>query len=343
MSDYQSNTTLAAIAERLREVDSVLITTHSKPDGDALGSLVALGRAMQLLGKSVERRVLPPLPPMLAFLAGEAPLTVHEGEALKRIPEPDAVVVVDTGAWSQLSDLRAWLEPRRAKTIVVDHHLHGDDVGALRFIDAGAAAAAEPIAALIDELGVGFDPTIGNGLFVGIASDTGWFRFSNTGPQTHRLAARLQELGVDHAALYRRLEQAERPQKLALLQRAMNNLELVAGGRAAVITLRAEDFNASGARDDETERLIDLPQMVGDVEIVALLVEADNGTRMSLRSKPGPEAPNVNELARGFGGGGHARAAGAKSDEQIESLLPKVVDAIEGAIEGVERTGQAEG
>lgn len=328
MDEYSSNATVERVAERLGEADSVLITTHSKPDGDALGSLVALGRALQVLGKMVDRRVLPPVPPGLKFLAGDAPLTIHEGEVAKHVPEPDVVVVVDTGAWSQLGGLRQWLEPRREKAVVIDHHLHGDDVGALRLIDAEAAAASEPVAAVVDALGVGFDATIRDALFVGIASDTGWFRFSNTRPNTHRLAARLQELGVDHAGLYRRLEQAERPEKLALLRRALNNLELVADGRAAVITLRESDFAASGAREDETERLIDIPQMVGDVAVAALLVENGGGTRMSLRSKPGPSAPDVNELARRFGGGGHARAAGAKTEAGMETVFPQLVDAV---------------
>jgi len=334
MSEYLSNTTLEEAAERLRATGSVLITTHSKPDGDALGSVVALGRALETMGKAVERRVLPPLPPTLAFLAGRTTLVVHEGEAARRPiePEPDLVVVLDTGAWSQLADLRDWLEPRHAKTIVIDHHLHGDDVGASRYVDGEAAAACEPTAELIDLLGVDFDAAIADALFVGIASDTGWFRFSNTRPRTHRLAARLQELGVDHAGLYRRLEQAERPEKLALLERALANMTTVASGRAAVMTLRAADFKATGAHDHETERLIDLPQMVGDIEVVALLIENGNGTRMSLRSKPGDAATDVNALARRFGGGGHARAAGAKPDQPLDQVKPKLIEAIEQAL-----------
>jgi phosphoesterase RecJ-like protein len=326
---YESNTTLIDIADRLGAAQRLLLTTHAKPDGDALGSIVALGLALRARDKAVELRVLPPRPANLAFLDHAMPVVLHEGPAARHIDEPDLIVVTDTGAWSQLEPLRAFLEPRAERTIVIDHHLHGDMVGTMQYVDATAAAACQIVADLIDTLGVTFDHAIAEALFVGIASDTGWFRFSNTRPATHELAARLLAAGVDHAALYARTEQGERPEKLALLNRALDSMELIADGRAAVLTLRLADFKQTGARPDETERLVDVPQIARDVQVVALVVEHDGRqTRLSFRSKPTDHAIDVNALARTFDGGGHARAAGAKVDQPIDTVRPRVIDAI---------------
>lgn len=337
---YESNTTLPAIAERLRQAQRVLITTHAKPDGDALGAVVALGAALLRLGKRVERRVVPPVPAALDCLSRCADLVLHDSPDTPVAFEPDLVVVVDTGAWSQLEAMRPWLELRRDRAIVIDHHLRGDDVAAMRLIDTTAGAACELIAELIDQLGVAFDPTIRDALFVGIASDTGWFRFSNCTPGTHEWAARLQREGVDHASLYAATEQVDRPQKLALLTRALTAARTVADGRAIVMVLRAADFDETGAKAEETERLIDVPQSVRAIQVVALVVEQHGGpVRVSLRSKPVADAINVSELAQRFGGGGHARAAGAKVDQPLEKVVESIVAAIEQQMGGSQMDG----
>lgn len=331
--NYVSNSTLGEIAARLRAAERIVVTTHSKPDGDALGAVVALSRSLELLGKRVERWVMPPVMQTLSLLTDGVPLRFINTAADTAGDPPDAVVVVDTGAWSQLEPLKPWLEPLRERTIVVDHHLRGDDVGAMRFIDADAAAACQIVARLIDELGRTIDSKIAEALFVGIASDTGWFRFSNTTPETHELAARLLRLGVDHAGLYMKLEQSERPEKLGLVRRAMDSLHLVAGGHAAVMALRQSDFADTGARLEETERLVDLPQVVADVRAVVLLIELPDGrTRISFRSKPGDGAIDVNRLAMQFGGGGHARASGARLDAPLEEAQTRVTAALEQAL-----------
>ena len=329
---YETNCELMDIAERLGAAERVLLTTHGKPDGDALGSVVALGRALEIAGKVVERRVIPPVPPALGGVFEGVSVVTHDGPDAV-VGEFDAVVVVDTGAWSQLDALRPWLEQQHERVIVIDHHLHGDDVGAMKWIDPTAAAACEIVADVIDAMGVAFDELIVRALFIGVASDTGWFRFSNCTSRTHELAARLHAEGVDHAALYAATEQGERPEKLALMVRALDSLQLVAGGRAAVMCLRVEDFKATGARPDETERFVDVPQMVREVGVVAMVVEQREGpTRVSLRSKPGEGAVDVNALARELGGGGHARAAGAKVDAGLDETVARLIGAIEGAL-----------
>ncbi|MEM7627147.1 MAG: DHH family phosphoesterase [Planctomycetota bacterium] len=338
---------LPDVAERLVGVEGpVLVLTHAKPDGDALGSVVALVATLESLGKTARGVFVPPVPRALAKLPGAESADLWDDGYTPPF-EPALVVIVDTGAWSQVGPLRAFVEPRLGRTLILDHHLSGDIDAADRYVDGGAAAACEVIAELIELLipscvppgrregdTAGYTPlppVIRDALFVGIASDTGWFRFSNVRPQTHELAAKLIRQGVDHADLYQRLEQAERPQKLALLTRALQSLTLHAQERAAVITLRQQDFIETGALPEETERLIDTPQMVGGIEVFVVVTETEDQTaRMSFRSKHAADdsAVNVADLAARFGGGGHARAAGAKVDRPVDEVLAELAEVL---------------
>jgi len=335
---YLANLTLDHAADLLRSCSGpIAVITHTKPDGDAAGSLVALVTTLNAMGKQATGLLVPPVLDSLDFLANAHGVRVLDSDP--RLPKDLAMlVIVDTGAYSQVGPLAEDVRTVLGKTLILDHHLSGDIAAAHRYIDPGAAAAAEIIAQLSGKLlgskniGTQARQTINDALFTGIASDTGWFRFSNVTPQTHRLAADLIAAGVSHTDLYARLEQAERPEKLRLLIRAVDSLELLADDRAAVMTLRTEDFVVSGARTEETERLIDIPQQVGSVQVIVLISEAEGDTgpitRISFRSKPIEGAVNVAELAAQFGGGGHARAAGAKVDEPIDVVRPRVVEAL---------------
>ncbi|MEM1108442.1 MAG: DHH family phosphoesterase [Planctomycetota bacterium] len=346
--DYtQPTLDLPAVADLLRQADGpILVLTHVKPDGDAFGSVVSLVATLQLVGKTARGVFVPPLPAALGNLNG-ADLADLWDENYALPFDPALFVVVDTGAWSQVGPLRPLVEPHLDKTLIVDHHLSGDIHAQHRHVVGEAAAACEVLAELIELLvpscippgrrdgdASGYTPlppTIREALFVGIASDTGWFRFSNVRPQTHELAAKLIRQGVDHADLYQRLEQGERPEKLALLTRALQSLTLHADGRAAVMTLREKDFAETGALPEETERLIDTPQMVGGLEVFVIVTESitpdgQSLARMSFRSKHAADdsAINVADLAGRFGGGGHARAAGAKVDRPVDEVLAEL-------------------
>lgn len=329
-ASYVANTDISFVADMLgRSGQRVLLTTHAKPDGDAFGSVVAMAAAIRAKGGKPQAVLMPAVPGNFRDLKGYDLVQIHQPDLA--IDEPDLVVILDTGAWSQLAPMRSVLEPWLDRTLIVDHHLSGDVDARWRLIDGNAAACCEIVAQIIDAMGVPYDPTIADALFIGIASDTGWFRFSNTRPATHELAARLKREGVDHAALYAQLEQNERPEKLLLMIRALNSMELLCDRKVAVMSLRAHDFADTGAWPEETERFIDIPQAIETVQMVVLITEppAHNGDprpaiRMSFRSKPGPEAINVAQVASQFGGGGHARAAGAKVDDSFDAVHQRV-------------------
>jgi len=341
LNKYQSNLDLDQAAKLLAAEDgAIAVLTHAKPDGDAAGSVVSLVAALRAAGKDAVGLLVPPILPPLKTLAAAPGIRVVDDAA--GLGDFSRVVIVDTGAWSQVGPLRDLVEPMLDRTLILDHHLAGDIQAANLFVDSSAAAAAEIVADLIEKLvdiaslDANTCQTISEALFTGIASDTGWFKFSNTTPRTHQLAAKLIARGVNHASLYGKLEQSERPEKLALLIRAVGSLQLLAQGRAAVMTLRTKDFEETGARTEETERLIDIPQAVESIQAIALITEVktDGGvqTRISFRSKPGDQAINVSNLAGLFGGGGHARAAGAKIDAPVDDVLPLVIERIISAV-----------
>lgn len=348
MNAYESNVDLDAAAQHIIEAEHLVLATHAKPDADAYGSTLALARALQTLGKSGDAWLMPPVPANLRALIGSELLRWHEPES--DLGNPDLVVVLDTGAWSQVLPMRSFLEQKANRMLIIDHHLSGDIPAAWRHINGKAAACCELVAMLLPKLDPNTDlladPVVRDALFVGLAGDTGWFRFSNTRERSHLIAAQLLAHGVDHARLYRQLQQTERPQKLKLMARALQNLEWLADKRVALLVLSATDFAESNALVEETEHIVDLPQMVEAVEVVALVTEAPAAKvgepiRLSFRSKPGPNAIDVSALANRFGGGGHARAAGARLPGPLDRALKSVREALVTAVVSATKNGQA--
>lgn len=359
MSEYRSNIDLPGVVQRICGADRVAVTTHAKPDGDAFGSVVAMSLVLRQMGKEVSAWFIPPLPVALAALDGST--AVQNYNPSVGLGEPDLVVILDVGAWAQLSPMGPELSRVLDRTLIIDHHVAGDIATPWRYVDRQAAACCEIVAQILDQFqadglvqGDLWTPTVCEALFVGVASDTGWFRFSNTRPQTHELAARLLRRGVDQSQLYQKIEQRSRPEKLALQIRALDSLQLYAGGQVAVMVLRADDFLESGAILEETERFVDMPQSVESVRVVALVTEtpphhsghsssgsAGDGqedpaapptVRLSFRSKSGANAVDVAKLASQFGGGGHARAAGAKVKAPLDQVIQRVCQATTAAV-----------
>lgn len=346
---WATNTTIGEVAALLREAGSVAVVTHSKPDGDALGS--ALGAALALRRAGVDATAVFPGPwvtrwdalvegrPCVALEAGEQRGDPVEGE-------PGAILVVDTGSWSQLRDVRPWLEARRERVAVLDHHPSGDaGVGALRVVEPGRAAACELVAELACALlrvrsASELPAEVAELLYLGIATDTGWFRHSNVSAASMRLAADLLDAGVDHTRIVRIAEENDRPERLRLMARALTAVEFVAGGGAAVMALTGADFEASGAGPEDAGGLTDVARAVRGVSVVALLYESGDGEiKLSLRSKAPAVGDaltrdvDVNAMARSLGGGGHVRAAGARMRGPMDDARRRVVAMLEGALE----------
>lgn len=319
------------VIDALADSKRVLITTHVRPDGDALGSAAALALGLRRVGIHAEVLLLTHLPRKYAFIFLENNITYHDVE--KEWPQPypihsfDALVVVDTGTWSQLPGLKERLAGWHGKKIVIDHHLTQEDWADVRLVVKDAAAAGEVVAELLDVWDITIDGGIATALYVALVSDTGWFQFANTRPYTLRLAATLMERGVQTDRIYQTMYQNESAKRVALATRAQQSLELLEGGRLAIMTLRREDFEQTQAGVPDTENLINIPLQIATVEVSIFVVEPKEPgpIRISLRSKGGVD---MARFAEAFGGGGHARAAGLKLDGDLENVRNQVLQAM---------------
>lgn len=319
------------IVAKLRGANSLLCLTHVHPDGDGLGAMAALTQAARAVGKTALPMVVDWVPWRYTFLfkeLGAESLSFTDAfDAMAA--QADQIVILDTCSNAQLGDLAPRLEALRYKTLVIDHHITHDDIGQVRWIDTTAAAAGVMMLELLEALDWPIDDLSAQALATAIVSDTGWLRFSNTDGRCLRAVAQLVEKGVATDELYQRIYQSDRPERLRLLQRVLGSLELHGEGQLAVMAIRKNDFADTGARPDETENLINEAMRLASVDVAILLTETPQETgpdadriRVSLRSR---RRVDVAQLARQFGGGGHARAAGLRDNGDLDSLKTRLV------------------
>lgn len=329
---WTTSASVEEMAEAIRRAASIAVITHAKPDGDAIGSAFAVARCAMLAGvQRVEVWLVGPVPRWVEPLSHG--LKVREfapGTAYAAPWTPELRTVVDTGSWSQLAESRGVLEGRSGSTLLIDHHLHGDaEVADRRFIQTSCASCTQVLAPLCVALtgsgsAAGLPHDVAEMLYLGLATDTGWFRYSNVTPETMRLAANLMQAGVDHTRLYRLIEQQDMPSRWRLLGRALNTLEVSGDGRIATMSLTDRDFVETEGNRNDTGGFADMLLTIASVQVAGVLIANPAGpgeqalTKISLRSKPGENAVDVNAVANRIGGGGHARAAGAKVNAGID-------------------------
>ena len=326
--ERSADSTRTALANRLGQARALLVVTHGRPDGDGLGSMAALASAAAAAGKSVRLFIPDAAPRRYDYLFVQAP-TVGAEHFAALAAGCDLIVVVDTCALAQLNGIAEHIQTLKDKVVVIDHHATADDVGDLQWLDTSAAATGVMVAELLDELGWTIDALGAEALMTAITTDTGWLRFANTDGRCLRAVATLVDAGVRPDRLYGRIYQTDRPQRLALICRVLDSLELHCDQRLAVMTIRRADFEATGARPDETENLVNEALRLATVDTAILLVENNDCVRVSLRSR---DAIDVSAVAREFGGGGHRRAAGLRATVDIDELKTALVAACTGRL-----------
>jgi bifunctional oligoribonuclease and PAP phosphatase NrnA len=295
--------------EFVRKHQKFLIMTHVRPDGDALGSEIGLACALRQLGKSVRVAVASDLGPRYEFAnTVETPIERFRGPG-DEFRDIDAIVVVDTGTWTQLGDFGPFMRSMNCGKAVIDHHRTQDDLGGLRFVDTTAEAAGRLIYDATMALGVSFTVEAANAIFLALATDTGWFRHSSVEPRTFDLAEELVRAGAKPTPLYDAVYAHSTLARMRLTGRALERMKSEAGGRIVYTEVRMTDYAETGAIPPDTEDLINYPRAIAGVEIALVFIEQkDGGTKVSFRGK---EAHDVGRLAEQFGGGGHKMAAGA--------------------------------
>ncbi len=309
----------------------VLITAHTRPDGDACGSVRAMCDVLWGLGKKAQPMFLSPLAQWYEFLFAEkVPILgnditteqLHGG----RFDDCDLVIIIDTNSYVQLPQFDEWIRKTHKKVLVIDHHVTADNLGDVELIDTTAAAAGEIVFDLFKYAGWPITGEVAEALFVALSTDSGWFKFSNADSRIFRNAAELIDAGAQPAVIYQKLYQNFSPHRMNLLVRMLQTIDLHFDNRLAMQHIMRSDFDDTGATGRDTENLIDECQRIGSVEVAALFVElSDGGFRCSLRSKGGMD---VQQIARKFGGGGHKKASGVNLPGPLDRAKKLIIDEV---------------
>jgi phosphoesterase RecJ-like protein len=309
---------LKPVADRIRAADRFVLTTHENPDGDALGSLLALHHILGRLGKDSVMFLSAkefPLPVEYRFLPLEEIFHEPPADIADRV-----VVFLDCGNIDRMPV--EWLRREDGQILNVDHHHDNTRFGDVNLVDTDASSTAEIVYELAKDLGVQLTPEIAGALYVGLVTDTGRFMYENTHPGAHRMAAELIEVGVDVNDTYRRLYERVPIEKLRLVARALDKLEQVEDCALAITYIAAEDYRETGASEVLTEGIIDYLRALEGASVAALVRDKPDGPgarKVSLRSVDG--RIDVSRIAREKGGGGHERAAGFSTDLTYAELV----------------------
>jgi bifunctional oligoribonuclease and PAP phosphatase NrnA len=322
MSSLQTNPTqtdLRKIADAIRSHDRFVVTTHENPDGDALGSLVAMTLALRELGKDAVMYLFGevPLPREYRFMALDGLVRTLPDDVSERV-----LLVVDAANESRLGPEHRQLLDDAPLVIDIDHHHDNSRFGDLNLIVPDASSTGEILRDVLAELGIDLTPLIAEALYIAIVTDTGRFQYANTTAKALRLAAELVEAGADVHRVFQGVYENVSFAKLKLLARALENAQLLEGGRLVVSHLEKDDFEAAAAEEPFSEGIIDSLRAVEGSEMAALIREppTQNGPlrRVSLRTTE--QGLDVSAIARKSGGGGHKQAAGFPSEASVQEI-----------------------
>lgn len=337
------NPGLEAARDAIRARQSFLLTSHAHPDGDSIGSQLAMAFALDALGKSVRLVNADPAPAHYAAFPGMDRIEIaksvdagnhltgrgtHHGQSSAFPSKEDALIVMECG------DLkRPGVEGLDGRfTINIDHHVGNTGYGDVNWFDETAAACSEMVFALIEALGVPITREIATHVYLAILTDTGSFHHGSMTARTFDISRKCVEAGVDPAVMARQVFDSSSVGKLKLIGNILDHMELEAGGRVAVLRMSDAMIDAAGATREDTEGLINMPLTALDVQAVVMF-KTDDGGRVSLRSK---HDIDVRSVALKYGGGGHRNAAGLTLTEPGPEAERKVI------AELVEAVGRAD-
>jgi phosphoesterase RecJ-like protein len=309
------------IIQTIKAAHRILVTSHTDPDGDAVGSLLAMGLALERLGKRTTFFNESPIPAVYQFL----PAVDRIERRLQPTDDYDATVVLDCGDLPRIGT--AWRSVSRLASIInIDHHVSNTGFGSHRLIDGQACATTEIVYRLIQALGIPLDKAMATCIYTGILTDTGSFRFSNTNAAAFAISREMMEFGVDPYEVARHVFGSYSLGRIKLLNLALNSIEISRNGKLSLMTVTRGMLEETRTQPEDVDGLINYARRIEDVRVAALIQEQDNGRtaadgrlrlHVSLRSDG---SVDVAALAGTFGGGGHHSAAGF----QIESTLANI-------------------
>ena len=314
------------ILQHIKNSHRILVTSHAEPDGDCLGSLVALGLALSKLDKTITLFNSSPIPAVYRFLAGVERILRQITEA----KEYDLAIILDCGDIVRVGEDSSVVD-QIPIVINIDHHVSNTGFGDVQLIDTDACATAEIVYRLIKALEIPFDKAIATGIYLGILTDTGSFRFSNTNPAAFAISKAMIDIGVEPHTVAQRVFGTYSLGRIKLLNMALNSIEISENGKLSLMTISRSMLNSTGTSTEDIDGLINYARRIEDVKVAALIHEIKNGTgkfanmnryHVSLRSD---STVDVAKIAKQFGGGGHTSAAGFQIESTLVALKEKII------------------
>ena len=312
------------VVEALRPAKRVAIVSHRDPDGDTIGSAVALGLALESLGKNVSLHCADPVPSSFAFLRGTDRIRSD-------VPDTDVDVLVTV----DLGDVgRAKLALRTGLTLInVDHHASNSMFGTINWVDATSAATGEMVARLIDALGAHWTPAMATATLLAVMTDTGSFQFPNTDHRALELAARCISRHADLTAITYNVFRSRRFEAMRLWGEAFSRMQREEDGQLVWTWVRREDVERTAGKEEDIAGLVEQLARSTGMRIALLFNEQSaSEVKISCRTVPFPPVVDAARLMGGFGGGGHARAAGALVPGSLDDVKVRVLEEARAAL-----------
>lgn len=310
----------------VQKSQSFVLTSHMRPDCDAIGSELGLALALRSLGKTVRIINGDGVPPHIGFIDPNHDVLVLGHDVNADNVKCDVHIVVDTSAWGQLGPMADVIRDTKARKVNIDHHVSQDNLGAIVFKDVASESTGRLIVQAIAALGVALTPEMSSPLFAAMGTDTGWFRFPSVTADTFAAAAKLVATGAKPSAIFGALYEQNTLARLLLQGRILTKVKSHLGGRLLTTAITQDDLKAVGAEPTDTEDVINRLLSVAKVEAALLFLElGPQETKVSLRSRSDID---VNAVAAQFGGGGHKAASGVRYPRPLSEAEPKVIEAM---------------
>lgn len=307
--------TLDNILEEIKKANSIVILTHENPDGDAVGSALAMYHAMKSLSKNVEV-IIPKYANLFTFLPGANEIR-KEGTKTQY----DLAIAVDSATIKMLNGFVNYFEDAKVK-ISIDHHGTNTMYGDYNYVNPDAPACAQLLIVILEYFGIEITKEIGTCILAGIITDTGGFKYAGVTAETFEFTAGLLEKGVKVSEVYKRVLQTKTRASFELSRKAGNRIEFLENEKIAYTYITMQDELEVGAGEGDHEGIVEVGRDIEGVEVSIFIHETEKGYRVSLRSN---EYVNVSDIAMLFGGGGHPRAAGCTLTCSLEQAKERLI------------------
>ncbi len=310
--------TLDNILEEIKKADNIVLLTHENPDGDAVGSSLAMLMVLEKMGKKVDL-IIPELPRVYQFLPSAEKIK-KEGKN-----EPyDLAIAVDTATIKMLNGWANYFETAKVK-IVIDHHGTNTMYGDYNYVNPDAPACAQILIQIIEHYGIEIDKETGTCILTGIITDTGGFQYQSTTPETFEFASDLLKRGVNVSDIYKKVMNTKSRANFELRKRAIDRMQFLEDGKIAITYITKKDEEETNAESGDYEGIVEEGRAIEGVEVSIFIRETSKGYKASLRSN---SYLNVSDVCLMFGGGGHFHAAGCTIAQSLEQVKEKIINQV---------------